>query len=65
MPDRDAWRAGFDKTIAAAPAEPLSFDDAVQLVTEFLDPVLAGPINDHWIPGQGWSPESASAAEET
>ncbi|MQA17071.1 MAG: hypothetical protein GEV09_23940 [Pseudonocardiaceae bacterium] len=56
MPDWDAWRTGFDKTSTAAPAEPLSFDDAIQLVKKFLDPVLAGPVTDRWVPGKGWSP---------
>lgn len=64
VPDWDAWRAGFDKTIAAAPAERLGFDEAVQLVKQFLDPVLAGPTTNRWVPGEGWRPAPASDAEE-
>lgn len=65
VPDRDAWRTGFAKTITAAPAEPLGFDDAIQLVKHFLDPVLAGPVTDRWVPGQGWSPALGSTPEKT
>lgn len=64
VPDRNAWRGGFDKMIAGAPADALNFDDAVKLVKQFLDPVLAGPITDRWIPGHGWSSAPALATEE-
>jgi len=56
VPDWDAWRTGFTKTITAAPAESMAFADAVQLVKRFLDPVLAGPVSGCWTPRTGWSP---------
>ena len=67
VPDWDAWRTGFTKTIAAAPGEAMPFADAVQLVTRFLDPVLAGPVDARWNPGFGWStpgPSDPSAPDD-
>jgi len=60
VPDWDAWRTGFAKAIAAAPGEAMTFADAVQLVTRFLDPVLAGPVDARWNPGIGWSASGPS-----
>jgi len=67
VPDWDAWRTGFTKTIAAAHGEAMPFADAVQLVTRFLDPVLAGPVDARWNPGFGWStpgPSDPSAPDD-
>jgi hypothetical protein len=52
VPDVDAWRAGYPKTARTARVPVASFDEAVTLVGEFFDPVLAGPVVDgEWDPG--------------
>lgn len=50
VPDLPSWSAGFAKTNVAAPGEPITFTDAVDLVGRFLDPILAGPITGTWDP---------------
>lgn len=50
VPDWDSWRAGFTKTMAAAPGEPMTFIAAFELVKRFLNPVMAGPVVGRWDP---------------
>ncbi len=50
VPDLPSWSIGFAKTIAAAPGEPVTFTDAVDLVGRFLNPILASPITGTWDP---------------
>ncbi|MGH3797135.1 MAG: nucleotidyl transferase AbiEii/AbiGii toxin family protein [Pseudonocardiaceae bacterium] len=53
VPDWEIWRAGFPRTMAAAPGEPMIFTDALNLVKRFLDPVLSGPISGRRDPRAG------------
>jgi hypothetical protein len=58
-PDLPAWRAGFTKTLAAARAEPITFDEALHLVGRFLDPILASPVHRTWDPDRSaWISQS-------
>lgn len=50
VPDLPSWNAGFAKTYATGPSEPMTFSDAVDLVGRFLNPILAGPITGTWDP---------------
>ena len=60
VPDLTSWSAGFAKTIATAPGEPMTFTDAVDLVGRFLNPALAGPITGTWDPhGSNWATPTA------
>jgi len=59
VPDWEAWRTGFTKTISAAPGQSMSFADGLHLVQRFLDPVLAGPVNARWHPQTGWNAAGA------
>ncbi|GAB3742695.1 nucleotidyl transferase AbiEii/AbiGii toxin family protein [Microlunatus parietis] len=50
VPDPVAWRAGYPKSAASAPAPVPSYEDAVDLATRLLDPVLAGRVEGTWEP---------------
>jgi Nucleotidyl transferase AbiEii toxin, Type IV TA system len=50
VPDLPSWSTGFAKTCAAVPSEPMTFPDAVDLVSRFLNPILTGPITGTWDP---------------
>lgn len=57
VPDWEAWKAGFIKTMAVAPGEPMTFVAAYELVKRFLDPVLDGPVPGQWDPQSSrWAP---------
>jgi hypothetical protein len=53
VPDLDAWRAGYGRRAADAPAPTPTFDEAVDTARRLLDPVLTGPLDASWDPDTG------------
>jgi hypothetical protein len=49
-PDAPSWKAGFTRTMAATHAGQITFAEGIDLVSRFLNPVLAGPITGTWNP---------------
>jgi hypothetical protein len=50
IPDERAWRLRYARVAQDAPGSVPTFDDAVELVSRLLDPVLAGRAAGRWDP---------------
>jgi hypothetical protein len=50
VPDLDAWRTGYLRRAADAPAPVPSFRQAADVAGRLFDPVLAGPVDGSWDP---------------
>jgi hypothetical protein len=50
VPDVAAWRSGYPKKAAEAPGVTPTFDEAVDLASRLLDPILTGAVTGSWDP---------------
>jgi hypothetical protein len=53
VPDLDAWRTGYTRATAGAPAPVPSFRQAADVARRLFDPALAGPLDGSWDPQAG------------
>lgn len=57
VPDERSWRRGYPATAAEAPAPVPNFDEACELASALLNPILGGLVHGTWNPKNAcWEP---------